>query len=262
MMAGKGTVCRTGVCGCPFGAAALSDVMAERHHNPLKPLVVGTLFMGLIALATLAIRGIVTLSEHQQSGEEAALRQAKQWEAERERRIAARPKIDVAKAYGELQRKAATGDHDAMLLLSSILMVGMEEVIQIDPANGLRTSSSDQLEILVGKQFDELLEQPFTNVPVVRPDPIAARLLLEKAARHGQAEAQVRLAQELENSDPKQALRWIMIADRGWPAEKRTIFFSTNDLRNELRSRLLGKLSPENIAEAQYQATYFRPTKQ
>jgi TPR repeat protein len=218
--------------------------------------------MGLIALATLAIRGIVTLSEHQQSGEEAALRQAKQWEAERERRIAARPKIDVAKAYGELQRKAATGDHDAMLLLSSILMVGMEEVIQIDPANGLRTSSSDQLEILLGKQFDELLEQPFTNVPVVRPDPIAARLLLEKAARHGQAEAQVRLAQELENSDPKQALRWIMIADRGWPAEKRTIFFSTNDLRNELRSRLLGKLSPENIAEAQYQATYFRPTQQ
>ncbi len=148
MMAGKGTVCRTGVCGCPFGAAALSDVMAERHHNPLKPLVVGTLFMGLIALATLAIRGIVTLSEHQQSGEEAALRQAKQWEAERERRIAARRNVDVAKAYGELQRKAATGDHDAMLLLSSILMVGMEEVIQIDPANGLRTSSSEQLEIL------------------------------------------------------------------------------------------------------------------
>ncbi len=261
-MAGKGTACRAGVCGCPFWAADLSGLMAERHRNPLKPLVVGTLFMGLIALATLAIRGIMTLSEHQQSGEEAALRQAKQWEAERERRIAARPKIDVSKAYGELQRKAATGDRDAMLLLSSILMIGMEEVIQIDPANGLRTSSSDQLEILVGKQFDELLEQPFTNVPVVRPDPIAARLLLEKAARHGQAEAQVRLAHELEKSDPTQALRWIMIADRGWPADKRTILVSTNELRNELRTRLLGRLSPEQVAQAQHQATYFRPTQQ
>jgi TPR repeat protein len=236
--------------------------MADAHRSHLKPLIIGTLLMGLIALATLAIRGFVTLSELDQSGEEAASRQAKQWEAERERRIAARAKIDVAKAYSELQRKAGVGDTDAMLLLSSILMVGMEEIIQIDPANGLRTSSSDQLEILVGKQFDELFEQPFTNVPVVRPDPIHARLLLEKAARQGQAEAQVRLAHELEHSDPPQALRWIMIADRGWPADKPTIFVGTDELRNELRSRLLGRLSPEKIAEAQYQATYFRPTKQ
>jgi hypothetical protein len=53
-----------------------------------------------------------------------------------------------------------------------------------------------------------------------------------------------------------------MIADRGWPADKRTILVSTNELRNELRTRLLGRLSPEQVAQAQYQATYFQPTKQ
>ena len=261
-MTGKGTAYRTGVCGCPSWLADLPYPIMGRQLNPLKALIIGTFCMGLVATGTLYFRGLLTLGELQPSGEAAARRQAQAWEAERERRIAARPKIDVSKAYAELQRKAGVGDTDAMLLLSSILMVGMEEIIQIDPANGLRTSSSDQLEILVGKQFDELFEQPFTNVPVVRPDPIHARLLLEKAARQGQAEAQVRLAHELEHSDPPQALRWIMIADRGWPADKPTIFVGTDELRNELRTRLLGRLSPEQVAQAQYQATYFRPTKQ
>jgi TPR repeat protein len=236
--------------------------MADEHRSPLKPLIIGMLGMALTAIVTLTLHGIMTLGELQQRGYDEASRQAKEWEDERARRIAARAKIDVAMAFAELRRKAGAGDPDAQFLLGSILLVGMADVIQIDPATGLRISSSEQLEALVGKKFDELHEQPFMNLPAVPPDQQAAQRWLERAARQGQAEAQVRLAHELENSDPPQALRWIMIADRGWPTDRPTILVGTDELRNELRRRFLGTLSPEKIAEAQRQAVYFRPTKE
>lgn len=261
-MTGKGTACRTGGLRLPLLAHSLTFPIMGRQLNPLKALMIGTLCMGLVATGTLYFRGFLTLRGLQPSGEETATRQAKAWEAERDRRIAARAKIDVAKAYAELQRKAGAGDRDAQMLLGSILLIGMEEVVQLDPANGLRTSSSDQLEALVGKKYDELLEQPFMNVPLVPPDQQAGQQWLEKAARQGQVEAQVLLARELENSDAPQALRWIMTADRGLGADNPPLLVSTYELRNVLRWRLLGKLSPEQVAEAQRQATYFRPTKQ
>jgi TPR repeat protein len=232
--------------------------MAPEPRNPLKPLISGMLGMGLAAVVALTLHGFLRLSDLQASRIAEAEQTWKTAEAERLKRVAARAKIDLTKAYGDLRRKAAGGDRDAQLLLGSILLIGMEEVVRIDPATGLRVSSADQFEAFVGKHFDELHEQPFTNVPAVPADPTAARHWLERAARQGQLEAQVRLAKELEPTAPREALRWIMIADRGWPPEKWPILINTHELRDELRQRLLNQFSPEQAAETQQQAAGFQ----
>lgn len=245
----------------PFPARRpITGTMAPEQRDPLKPLIYGMLGMALAAVAALALRGFVRLHETEASSSAEAEQMWKNAEAERQKRIAARVKIDLTKTYGDLSRKAAGGDRDAQLLLGSILLIGMEELVQIDPATGLRAGSAHQFEAFVGKFFDELHEQPFTNVPTVPADPTAARHWLERAARQGQPEAQVRLAKELEPTVPLEALRWIMIADRGWAPEKPTMLINTHELRDELRRRLLNQFSPEQVAETQRQAARFQAT--
>lgn len=245
----------------PFPARRpITGTMAPEQRDPLKPLIYGMLGMALAAVAALALRGFAGLHETEASSSAEAEQMWKNAEAERQKRIAARVKIDLTKTYGDLSRKAAGGDRDAQLLLGSILLIGMEELVQIDPATGLRAGSAHQFEAFVGKFFDELHEQPFTNVPTVPADPTAARHWLERAARQGQPEAQVRLAKELEPTVPLEALRWIMIADRGWAPEKPTMLINTYELRDELRRRLLNQFSPEQVAETQRQAACFQAT--
>ena len=196
--------------------------------NPLKPLIAGMFFMGMIAVATLA--GFWFLAETREADKRMALRVAANQqrvqeeaarykaendarrkqieeadhrafvareaaEAKRKAELAARRKINVSERIEALRLKAEDGDAESQYLYGWIKRFGISGLGDFNPDGTARQiRPTVAYPILGGNSVGKLHEILFVDIPVITRDETAALSWFERAALQGHDESQYEMA--------------------------------------------------------------------
>lgn len=266
--------------------------MSTGQSNPLKPLIFGMLVMGFVAIATLAIRGAISLREQeaerqernrlereatqQRWRDEQAQRQAAEarrrseaeaarLKREREAQAAAeeaRRPIDVSAGLEQTRRRAAEGDPHAQHLLGFIYYVGLDSIVRMREGKTV-VMNPPALQALTGQ---DLGSRPIGPLPAFKRDLPMAMSSLERAARQGHRGAQLLLGMANLSSthgDPGKAYLWLLTSDGPPILEKELdVTYPQASVIRSMKENVRKKLTPEQAAAAEQQAKAFQPKKE
>ncbi len=269
--------------------------------NPLKPLIKGLFVMLAVAAIVLFVhagwQSILEEVRRNEVASQAAQARRDKWRREQEaaelklsqRRkddelrltlgrardhetlMAAQAKkrpVDVGAAFGDVRRRAESGDANAQNLLGRIYLRGMDDVLSVDPANSRPIGYyAPAAAALTGEEdfagSSDVIR--FVNMPLTPANPKEAARWFERAAQQGHREAQSNLAQLFyyHLPDPAAGYRWVLLADG--PAilqDEQKLESHTSAWLKQMREKLLTRLTPIQKAEAERQAQDWKPTKE
>ncbi len=217
--------------------------------NPLKPLIKGVFFMGLIAVATLAGLWVLgekrehdaqfarRLAENQQRIQEQAARykaenetRRKQIEeadhrafvareaaeAKRKAELATRRKIDVSQRVEALRLKAEDGDPESQYLYGWLKRFGTGGLGDFNPDGTARQLRPMVAYPVLGENLTgKLQEVLFVGLPEITRDETAALSWFERAALQGHDESQYEMARYHSFAGPAldvvEAYKWYLL---------------------------------------------------
>jgi hypothetical protein len=197
---------------------------------------------------------------------EAAERRAKEAAARSEAEAKKRP-VDVGMAFGEVRRRAESGDPNAQYLLGRIYFLGMDHVVRMDPSTyGLSLDTRATSALLSLKDITRSISGlRFINIPLLPADRKEAVRWYERAANQGHREAQSSLMSVFyyEFPDAVAGYKWSLLCD-GPPIvpNEFKLVEHTPEWKKMMLERWPKKLTPEQKAVAEQQAKAFVPKKE